>query len=460
MTERVDQMLAVLPRGHSLDDAAWAPRHRLLLCLLAAHVPGLLAVGATSGFSTTATLFELVPLFAGIAVGLIARSRVIRAAAVTLGLVYSTSVLVHLTGGLIEAYFHYFVVLSFVALYQDWRPYLVAVGYGVVGHGLVGILFPEVMYNHPTPPGRPWTWAAVHGGFVLAACAAHVIFWKQTERQQRAAQEYYTQLYEGERAVVAQLRQAQTVKDELISVVGHEFRTPLTTIQGFARTLDARFDRMDHEAVQACTGAIEREAKRLTRLVANLLSASEDIQPGDAPAARVLDVAQEVVDEVTETSPVASRHVRIHVAPEHAVAVSPKHLHQLLFNLVDNGVKFATPDSDVRVSSRVENEAIVLEVANIGTPIPDRDRDRIFDAFVQGDSSDTRRHGGIGLGLHIASKIATAHGGRIDTYSDGPVVIFRTWLPRTAPIAHPTPANAAGKPAVYATPRTERLQEA
>jgi signal transduction histidine kinase len=71
----------------------------------------------------------------------------------------------------------------------------------------------------------------------------------------------------------------------------------------------------------------------------------------------------------------------------------------------------------------------VLEVANVGSPISLLDRERIFDAFVQADSSDTRRFGGIGLGLHIVRKIVTAYGGRIGAFSDGPVVIFRVWLP-------------------------------
>lgn len=457
MTERVDQMLAMLPRGHSLDDAAWAPRHRLLLCLLAAHIPGLLLVSGARGAITAASLLPLAPIVGGIAVGLVATSRVTRAEAVTLGLVYSTSVLVFLTGGLSESYFHAFVVLSFIALYQDWRPYLVAVAYIVVGHGLAGLAWPSVLYADPAAAARPLLWAAIHTGFLLAACAAHVIFWKQTERQQRAAQAYYTQLYEGERAVVRQLRQAQIVKDELFSVVGHEFRTPLTAIRGFARTLDARFDRMDHEAVQACTGAIEREAKRLTRHVANLLSASEEIKVAQQPASRLLDVVHDVVGEVTETTPMASRHVRTHIEPAHGVRMSAEHLHQLLFNLVDNAVKFAVPNSDVRVSSRIDGAMIVIEVANTGPPISDADRERIFDAFVQGDSSDTRRYGGLGLGLHIACKIVTAYGGQIDSYCEGPIVIFRTWLPRTSPMSPPVSESAAVAPSVYRSSGSDTL---
>jgi signal transduction histidine kinase len=113
--------------------------------------------------------------------------------------------------------------------------------------------------------------------------------------------------------------------------------------------------------------------------------------------------------------------------------------YQLLFNLVDNAVKFAAPESDVRVTSRGEGDRIVVEVANVGTPIDPADRDRIFDAFVQGDSSSTRRHGGIGLGLHIARKIVTAYGGRIGLFGEGPVVILRAWLPRAEDSDRPAP---------------------
>ena len=429
MTERVDQMLAALPRGKSLDDSIWVLRHRLLLCLLAGHIPGLYLFGVLQGRAPMVTALEVLPLAVCVGVGVLSHSRLVRSTAVTLGLVYSASALVHLTGGRIEAHFHYFVVLGFAALYQDWRPYLVAVGYVVIGHGLAGVLFPEIMMNDPLSAAEPWRSAAILGGFVLAACGAHILFWKATERQQRAAHEYYSKLYEGERAVVAQLRQAQMVKDELISVVGHEFRTPLTAIQGFARTLDARFDRMDRDSVQTCTQAIERESKRLTRMVANLLSASEDITPTGTEATRLDQIAARVVHDVGELAPMAVQHVRVHVAEDHIVRMKPDHTHQLLFNLLDNAVKFATPDSDVRVSSKISENMVVLEVANVGPPLSPADRERIFDAFVQGDSSDTRRYGGIGLGLHIARKVVTSYGGRIGAYAEGPVVIFRAWLP-------------------------------
>lgn len=434
MTERVEQVLAALPRGNSLDDAAWRRRHRMLLWFLAAHVPVLLVVGAATGRRLEDMLLELLPIGVALALGIVSRGRFARSAATTLGLVFSASVLVYFTGGLVEAHFHYFVLLGFVALYQDWRPYLLALAYVVLGHGLVGVVAPGAVYNQPLAVAHPWAWAIVHGGFVLAASAAQVMFWKQIERGQAQAHDYYARLYQGERAIVAQLRQAQTVKDQLISVVGHEFRTPLTAIQGFARTLDARSDRMGREAVQTCTQAIEREAKRMTRMVANVLAASTDLVPPPGARCDLAQVAATAVGQVVEINPVGARHVHVHIPDGPQVGLTAPHAEQLVYNLVDNAVKFAAAGSDVRVSARCEDGLAVLEVANVGPPIDEHDRERIFDAFVQADSSETRRYGGMGLGLPIARKILAAYGGAMGVYCDGPVVIARAWLPVAAPV--------------------------
>ena len=447
MSEHVEHVLARLPRGNALDDAAWAPRHRLLLWLLAAHIPALFGAGVVTGASYPNDLALILPVAVALLVGVGRRSRLVCSVAVTLGLVYSATVLVHFTGGMIEAYFHYFVVLGFAALYQDWRPYSFAVGYVVVGHGVIGLLFPGSIYDHPGGWEQPWLWSLVYGGFVLAACVAHVIFWKQTERVQAAAQASFSKLYEGERAVVAQLRQAQRVKSELIGIVGHEFRTPLTSIQGFARTLEARHDRMDDEAVRTCTQAIEREAKRLTRMVANVLAASEEIVPSETDACSLREVANAVAAEVAETMPTASDIVRVHVAEDHDVRMRAEHAHHLLFSLLDNAVKFAVPESDVRLTTRREADMIVVEVTNVGSPISPAEREQIFEAFVQGDSSDSRRYGGMGLGLHIARTIVEAHGGRIAAYSEGPLVIFRAWLPRAEPLVDAPRVQRSGRAA-------------
>jgi diguanylate cyclase (GGDEF)-like protein/PAS domain S-box-containing protein len=100
------------------------------------------------------------------------------------GLLTASAVLVHLTNGAIEAHFHFFVMVPVIALYQDWLPFLVAIGFVVVEHGLGGVLDPTAVYNHADAWANPWKWAAIHGAFVLGACAALIAHWRLSEVQQ------------------------------------------------------------------------------------------------------------------------------------------------------------------------------------------------------------------------------------------------------------------------------------
>ena len=91
--------------------------------------------------------------------------------------------LVHLSGGVVEAHFHFFVMIGVLTLYQDWMAFLIAIGYVVAHHGIVGVIAPEQVYNHADAIAHPWRWAMIHGGFVLAASAAHVVAWRTNENQ-------------------------------------------------------------------------------------------------------------------------------------------------------------------------------------------------------------------------------------------------------------------------------------
>src|SRR4030095_8174715 len=95
-----------------------------------------------------------------------------RAGAASVGLITASAILVHLSGGYIEMHFHFFVALIIIALYQDWVPFLLAIGYVVFEHGMFGMLAPTAVYNHPDGWAHPWKWAAIHGVFVLAASIA------------------------------------------------------------------------------------------------------------------------------------------------------------------------------------------------------------------------------------------------------------------------------------------------
>ena len=182
-----------LPKGHSLPEEAWRARHRTLSYLLRAHVAGILILALALGEGPVHSVIEaaIVGVFA--VVGWLATGRRHLASAVTaLGLVVSSAVIVHLAGGTIEMHFHFFVMVGILTLYQDWLPFLVAIGFVVGHHGVLGTLVPDKVYNHPAAVEHPFRWALIHGVFVLAASVASVVAWKLNEEQ--AMQDALTRL--------------------------------------------------------------------------------------------------------------------------------------------------------------------------------------------------------------------------------------------------------------------------
>jgi diguanylate cyclase (GGDEF)-like protein len=106
-----------------------------------------------------------------------------RSTAAVLGLVTASAVIVHLSGGVVEAHFHFFVMIGVITLYQDWLPFGLALGYVVVHHSGLGLLAPHDVFNHAAAVRSPWKWALIHGAFVLAASVAYLVNWRLSEQQ-------------------------------------------------------------------------------------------------------------------------------------------------------------------------------------------------------------------------------------------------------------------------------------
>jgi PAS domain S-box-containing protein len=185
-----------LPHGGTLPDSVWESRHRFLLGLTWFHSVVIALIGPVLGYrwdislaaicedgTVLHTLAEgsVVALFAVIAACARER-RVTQATAVGFGLLSSSAILVHLSGGYIELHFHFFVMIAFLALYQDWVPYLLAILYVTVHHGVFGFLWPEEVYNHSAAVNAPWTWAGIHAFFILCTAAASIAAWRFNEK--------------------------------------------------------------------------------------------------------------------------------------------------------------------------------------------------------------------------------------------------------------------------------------
>jgi len=169
-----------------LPEAAWRSRHRGVLGLLWLHVPALFLFALARGNGAVHALLAagLVAVPAVIAQGSATRRRQ-SAIFASLGLMTASAVLVHLSGGAIEAHFHFFVMVGVVVLYQEWAPFLVAIGFVFVHHGAMGVLDPHALYNHSDAWARPWTWAAIHGFSILAMSAVGITTWRLDEALRR-----------------------------------------------------------------------------------------------------------------------------------------------------------------------------------------------------------------------------------------------------------------------------------
>src|SRR3712207_2285916 len=108
--------------------------------------------------------------------------RRVRAGCVAFGLLTSSALLVHFWDGAIEAHFHFFVMVTILATYEEWFPYLLAIGYVVLHHGVMGVVDAHSVYDHPGGARDPWLWAGIHGAFISALAVANVVSWRLNEQ--------------------------------------------------------------------------------------------------------------------------------------------------------------------------------------------------------------------------------------------------------------------------------------
>ncbi len=194
-------MLEYLPDGSTIPEETWRTRHRWFVLVVLAHVPILLVLGLLEGTESTVTGITLpqTPLwrlglnlglttaFAGAAaVGRFPRR--LRTVFAVTALAFTSGSLVMVTGGYIEAHFHFFVATGMFALYEDWLPFGIGIVYVVLTHGVFGMMRPSLVYNHTAAQVHPWVWGLIHGAFVAmlaTALTAHLI---GIEKSRRAAQ--------------------------------------------------------------------------------------------------------------------------------------------------------------------------------------------------------------------------------------------------------------------------------
>ncbi|HWL64930.1 MAG TPA: PAS domain S-box protein, partial [Actinomycetota bacterium] len=197
----IEAVRSYLPRGGSLPCKQWNKRHHVMNIALWLHVPGLFILGVLNDHGPLHVLLECTVVAGAATIARVGgRRQNIAMIANTIGLLSASAILVHFTGGLIEMHFHYFVIVAAVTLYQAWLPFLVAIAYVVAQHGIIGVLEPASVYNHPAAIANPWKWAVLHGLFIVGECVTLLIAWRLNEDSRHEAELSYQEKLEEEQA--------------------------------------------------------------------------------------------------------------------------------------------------------------------------------------------------------------------------------------------------------------------
>ena len=239
-----------------------------------------------------------------------------------------------------------------------------------------------------------------------------------------------------ERAARAQAEEATQLKDQFLANLSHELRTPMNIIIGWAHLL--RTGPLDESQRQRATDAIERAARSQAQLIEDLLDVSRIVAgkfrlvKQDVDAGRILQLASDSLKLVGQ-----AKQLTIALSIEDGdarISGDPDRLQQVFWNLLANAVKFTPSGGRVDARLRTSPTQVSIEVADTGVGIDPEFLPFVFERFRQADSTSTRQHSGIGLGLAIVRHVVELHGGtvRAESAGDGKGATFTVTLPRLA----------------------------
>jgi signal transduction histidine kinase len=244
-----------------------------------------------------------------------------------------------------------------------------------------------------------------------------------------------------------QAETASRLKDAFLATVSHELRTPLNAILGWAATLNRHS--VDAETSRKAIEAIERNGQAQARIVDDLLDFSGIVNGRlkiRAQPVALAAIVREAMETVRLSAAAKSIGVESDLEDEATVPGDPDRLRQIAWNLLSNAVKFTPPGGRIQVRLARAGSGVELQVQDTGAGIDPAFLPDVFAPFRQGDSSMTRPHGGLGLGLALVQYLAELHGGTIAAHSDGigRGSLFTLKLPLAGPqAAEPVTASAA-----------------
>ena len=252
---------------------------------------------------------------------------------------------------------------------------------------------------------------------------------KQAEQTLRESERKYSEAFLREREAAEQLRALDAMKNTFLEAVSHDLRTPLTSILGSALTLEQSSLQLTSEDALDLVHRIASNARKLERLLGDLLDLDRLQRGIVTPQRRTTDVTALIARVVAEVENPQDRIVDVEGGALTASLDGPK-VERIVENLVANAIRHTPPDAHIRVWATEQADGIVIGVDDAGPGIPDAARESIFEPFEQTAGPALEHSPGVGIGLSLVRRFAELHGGRAWVEPrDGGGSSFRVFLP-------------------------------
>ena len=272
----------------------------------------------------------------------------------------------------------------------------------------------------------------------------------------RESERERARLLERETAARHEAEKANRLKDDFLATLSHELRTPLNAILGWATILKTQ--PADPGLAERAVTVIERNARSQKQLIEDILDVSRVITGNLRLVIAPVDlcaVIQSALESVRPSAQAKQIALEVSCAQDFgALEGDADRLHQVVWNLLSNAVKFTPAGGRVDVRAAREDGGARLDVEDTGAGVDLDFLPHVFERFRQADSSSTRRHGGLGLGLAIVRHLVELHGGTVQASSPGPGrgATFTVRLPLTVPHPPGPPASGPMRMAAAAEP--------
>ena len=231
-----------------------------------------------------------------------------------------------------------------------------------------------------------------------------------------------------------QINKLEIIRRDFIANVSHELKTPITSIKGYAETLiDGAIE--DKKDARKFIGIILNHTDRLSNIIEDLLSLSRLDQDSEneqlyVENSSIKDILSSAMQLCTVKAESKNIKLELSCSDNIYILVNSSLIEQAVVNLIDNAIKYSSPDSKVLIQGTEENDEAVIKVIDFGCGIPEEHLSRIFERFYRIDKARSRKQGGTGLGLAIVKHISQLHKGYTSVYSTvGAGSIFSIHLP-------------------------------